>query len=147
MDGISFQNLFGLYDLNHTIVEKKWSVTWWQQGQKWSEELRRYTPTICSLYLHLIFDLWHLTFDIWTFEHLNIWTFKNLKIWRFEDLKIWKFWRFENLKIWTLDHWSIWALDYWIIGLLEHWNIGTLEQLTFNQHQSASCDLNCIFAV
>ena len=36
------------------------------------------------------------------------------------------------------------ALERLNIGSLENWIIGTLEHSTFNQHQLASCDINCI---
>ena len=74
------------------------------------------------------FDTWYLTFDIWKLENLNICTF-------------------EHLNIWIFEHWNIGTLEHWNIGTLKHWNIGTLEHLTFNQHQSASCDINCIDTV
>ena len=56
----------------------------------------------------LIFDIWYLTFDMWTFEYLNIWTFEHLNIWTFDYLKIWTF---EHLNIWTFEYLNIWTFD------------------------------------
>ena len=62
-----------------------------------------------------LIEIWHLTFDIWTFEHLNIWTFGHLDIWTFGHMDIWTF---------------------------EHWNIGTLEHsISINQHLVTSIAL------
>ena len=98
----------------------------------------------------LTFDIWHLI--IWAFEHVNMWTFEHLNIGTLEHLNIWTlgYWNIgtlEHRNIWTLEHWKIGTLENWNIGTSKHWNIWTFENSTFIQHQSASCDINCIDTV
>ena len=83
-----------------------------------------------------LIDIWYLTFEIWTFEHLIIWTFERLNIWTFEHNRT-----FEDLNIWTFEHLSIWIIEHLNVGTFEHW-IWTFEHLTFNQHQSPSVSIS-----
>ena len=101
---------------------------------------------------HLTFDIWLLIFDIlhpkmdqWTngpvvqrtYWPIDQWTDGPMDQWTIGsmDKKLLRLYEIKN----KLEHWNIWTLD--------HWNIGTLEHLTFNQHQFASCDINCIDTV
>ena len=72
----------------------------------------------------LIFDIWHLTLDMWTFEYLNIWPFEYLNIWQFEHLNIWTI-EHLNIYIWTFEHLNIWTFEHLNIWTTEHLNIWT----------------------
>ena len=65
----------------------------------------------------LTFDIWHVTFDIKTFAHLNFWTFEHLNIWTFEHLNIWTLDSNDsnNVNIWSLEHWNIETLEHYYI--------------------------------
>ena len=56
-------------------------------------------------------------------------------------------WTFSNspkTNIGIFEHWNIWKFEQFYIGTFEHWNFWTFEHSTFNQHQSASWDINCV---
>ena len=130
------------------------------------------TPEVRSVKINLI-DFWHLTFDLidfltltfdlidfcfltfdiqlmdqWTNEPMDQWT-NGLIDQRTNgpmDKKLLRLYENKNT-LENLKYWNIGTFEHLNIGTLDHWNIGTLEHYTFNRHQFASCDINCIDTV
>ena len=90
------------YSLGHNICLDKATIAGTNNYQHQVPKMTRGTRDVRSnkslTLLTLTFDMWHLTFDIWTFEHLNTWTFEHLNIWTF-----------QHFNISTFEHWSIGA--------------------------------------
>ena len=103
----------------------------------------------------LTFDIWHLTFDIqpmdqWINGKKDQWTNGLMDQWSNGPRDQWSSGPMDQWTNGPMDQWTIWTNGQETLATLwkrqTHWNIGTFEQLNI-QHQSASCDINCIDTV